>query len=138
MTNAGTVVLETHLPHPVFKRGKVRDIYDMGDKLLIVSTDRISAFDVVLPNGIPRKGEAITRLSTYWFEQTKGIIQNHIVETVDPRTILVKKARLIPVEFVIRGYLYGAAWENYKQSKPICGITLPKGLKKLKNCHSPF
>jgi phosphoribosylaminoimidazole-succinocarboxamide synthase len=139
VTNAEkSIILETHLPHPLFKRGKVRDIYDMGDKLLIVSTDRISAFDMVLPNGIPRKGEAITRLSTYWFEQTKSIIQNHIVKTVDPRTVLVKKAKLIPIEFVIRGYLYGAAWENYKQNKPICGITLPKGLRKAGKLPQPI
>jgi phosphoribosylaminoimidazole-succinocarboxamide synthase len=138
VTNTGTVVLETNLSYPLFKRGKVRDIYDLGDKLLIVSTDRISAFDVVLPNGIPRKGEAITRLSAYWFDQTESIIQNHIIKTVDPRTVLVKKARLIPIEFVIRGYLYGAAWENYKQNKPICGITLPKGLRKAEKIPQPI
>jgi phosphoribosylaminoimidazole-succinocarboxamide synthase len=132
------VVLETKLPYPLFKRGKVRDVYDLGDKLLIVSTDRISAFDVVLPNGIPHKGEAINRLSTYWFDQTKRIIHNHIIKTVDPRTVLVKKTRLIPVEFVIRGYLYGAAYENYKQNKPICGIKLPKGLRKAEKLPQPI
>lgn len=138
MKNAESIVLETNLSYPRFKRGKVRDIYDLGDKLLIVSTDRISAFDVVLPNGIPRKGEAITRLSTYWFEQTKDIIQNHIIETVDPRTVLVRKAKLIPIEFVIRGYLYGSAWEDYKQDKPICGVTLSKGLKKAEKLPKPI
>lgn len=138
MTSAETVVLETNLSHPLFKRGKVRDIYDLDDKLLIVSTDRISAFDVVLPNGIPRKGEAITRLSIYWFQQTKGIIQNHIIKTVDLRTVLVKKAKLIPIEFVIRGYIYGAAWENYKQDKPICGVMLPKGLRKAEKLPRPI
>ena len=138
MTNTENVVLETHLPHPLFKRGKVRDVYDLGDKLLIVSTDRISAFDVVLPNGIPHKGEALTRLSIHWFEQTKEIVQNHIIKTVDPRTVLVKKTRLIPVEFVIRGYLYGAAYENYKQDKPICGIALQKGLKKAEKLSQPI
>jgi phosphoribosylaminoimidazole-succinocarboxamide synthase len=138
VTSAEAVVLETNLSYPLFKRGKVRDIYDLGDKLLIVSTDRISAFDVVLPNGIPHKGEAITRLSTYWFLQTKGIIQNHIIKTVDARTVLVKKARLIPIEFVIRGYLYGSAWENYKQGKPICGVILPKGLRKAQKLPKPI
>lgn len=138
MTSAETVVLETNLSHPLFKRGKVRDIYDLDDKLLIVSTDRISAFDVVLPNGIPRKGEAITRLSIYWFQQTKGIIQNHIIKTIDLRTVLVKKAKLIPIEFVIRGYIYGAAWENYKQDKPICGVMLPKGLRKAEKLPRPI
>jgi phosphoribosylaminoimidazole-succinocarboxamide synthase len=136
--NAETVVVDTHLPYPVFKRGKVRDIYDLGDRLLIVSTDRISAFDVVLPNGIPRKGEALTRLSTHWFQQTKGTVQNHMIKTVDPRTVLVKKAKLIPIEFVVRGYLYGSAWEDYKHRKPVCGITLPKGLKKAEKLDHPI
>jgi phosphoribosylaminoimidazole-succinocarboxamide synthase len=138
VTSAETVVLESNLPYALFKRGKVRDIYDLGDKLLIVATDRISAFDIVLPNGIPHKGEAITRLSTYWFQQTKNIIQNHIIKTVDRRTVLVKKAKLIPIEFVIRGYLYGSAWENYKQGKPICGIMLPKGLRKAEKLPKPI
>jgi len=138
VTSAETVILETNLAYPLFKRGKVRDIYALDDNLLIVSTDRISAFDVVLPNGIPHKGEAITRLSTYWFQQTKNIIQNHIIKTVDPRTVLVKKAKLIPIEFVIRGYLYGAAWENYKQGKPICGVILPKGLRKAEKLPKPI
>ena len=138
MTDAENVVLKTSLQYPLFKRGKVRDIYDLGDQLLIVSTDRISAFDVVLPNGIPRKGEAITRLSSYWFDETKGIIDNHIVKTVDPRTVLVKKAKMIPIEFVARGYLYGAAWENYKQGKTICGIVLPRGLQKAEKLSRPI
>jgi phosphoribosylaminoimidazole-succinocarboxamide synthase len=138
VTSAETVVLETNLSYALFKRGKVRDIYDLCDKLLIVATDRISAFDVVLPNGVPHKGEAITRLSAYWFQQTKNTIQNHIIKTVDRRTVLVKKAKLIPIEFVIRGYLYGSAWENYKQGKPICGIMLPKGLGKAEKLPKPI
>ncbi len=124
------VVMETNLPLKLFKRGKVRDVYAVDGKLLIVSTDRISAFDVVLPNGVPHKGEALNRLSVYWFDHTKNIIPNHILETVDPRTVLVKKTEPIKIEFVIRGYLYGSAWEKYKQGKPICGIKLPSGLKK--------
>src|SRR3989304_10194503 len=99
------VVMETNLPLKLFKRGKVRDVYALDDKLLIVSTDRISAFDVVLPNGVPHKGEALNRLSVYWFDHTKNIIPNHILETVDPRTVLVKKTKPIKIEFVIRGYL---------------------------------
>jgi len=134
----GEPVIESHLRYPVFKRGKVRDIYDLGDQLLIVSTDRISAFDVVLPNGIPRKGEALTRLSTHWFQQTKDTIQNHMIKTVDPRTVLVKKAKLIPIEFVVRGYLYGSAWEDYNQGKPVCGIILQKGLKKAEKLDHPI
>ncbi len=124
------VVLSTSLPFPYFKMGKVRDVYDLDERLLVVSTDRISAFDVILPNGIPKKGEALNRLSAYWFNQTKGIVPNHIIEVVDPRTVLVKKTEAIKVEFVVRGYLYGSAWENYQKGKPICGTQLPKGLMK--------
>ena len=132
------VVMETNLPLKLFKRGKVRDVYAVDDKLLIVSTDRISAFDVVLPKGVPHKGEALNRLSVYWFDHTKNIIPNHILETVDPRTVLVKKTDPIKIEFVIRGYLYGSAWEKYKQGKPICGIKLPSGLKKAEKLHDPI
>ncbi len=124
------VVLTTQLPFTVFKKGKVRDLYSLGEKLLIVSTDRISAFDIVLPNGIPRKGEALNRLSVYWFNETSSIIGNHIIDVVDPRIALVKKTSNIRVEFVVRGYLYGFAWEKYRKGKPICGISLPKGLEK--------
>ena len=132
------VVMETNLPLKLFKRGKVRDVYAVDDKLLIVSTDRISAFDIVLPNGVPHKGEALNRLSVYWFDHTKNIIPNHILETVDPRTVLVKKTEPIKIEFVIRGYLYGSAWEKYKQGKPICGIKLPSGLKKAEKLPEPI
>ena len=123
-------VQETNLPLPLLKRGKVRDVYDLGDRLLIVSTDRISAFDIVLPNAIPHKGEALNRLSVHWFDKTKDIIPNHILDVVDPRTVLAKKADPIKIEFVIRGYLYGSAWKNYKEGQSICGIKLPSGLKK--------
>jgi len=120
------VVLESSLPLPLFKMGKVRDVYNLDDKLLIVSTDRISAFDVVLPNGIPHKGEALNRLSAYWFNETRDIVPNHVVDVVDPRTVLVKKAEPIKIEFVVRGYLYGSLWENYKKGKQ---VGLPLGLK---------
>lgn len=132
------VVLEANLSFPLFKRGKVRDIYDLSDKLLIVSTDRISAFDVVLPNGIPHKGEALNRLSAYWFNETKSIIPNHILDIIDPRTVLVRRADPIKIEFVIRGYLYGSAWENYEKGKAICGVRLPKGLMKAEKLPSPI
>jgi phosphoribosylaminoimidazole-succinocarboxamide synthase len=131
-------VLETNLPFPVFKRGKVRDVYDLGDRLLIVSTDRISAFDVVLQNAIPHKGEALNRLSVYWFNKTKKIIPNHILDVVDQRTVLVTKTEPIKIEFVIRGYLYGSAWESYEKGKRICGIKLPKGLKKAEKLPEPI
>jgi len=132
------VILETNLPFPIFKRGKVRDVYDLDKRLLIVSTDRISAFDVVLPNGVPHKGEALNRLSVYWFDQTKNIIPNHILDVVDPRVVLVKKTEPIKIEFVVRGYLYGSAWERYEEGKPICGIKLPTGLRKAEKLPEPI
>ncbi len=132
------VVLNTNLPLPPFKKGKVRDLYDLGERLLIVSTDRISAFDIVLPTGIPRKGEALNRLSTYWFNEANDIVQNHILEVVDPRTVLVKKTRPVNVEFVVRGYIYGSAWEKYKRGKPVCGKHLPRGLKKAQQLPEPI
>lgn len=132
------VLLETNLPLPLFKRGKVRDIYDLGDKLLIVSTDRISAFDVVLPNGIPYKGESLNRLSAYWFAEMESVISNHVIEVIDPRTILVKKAKPIKIEFIVRGYLYGSAWRSYVKKREICGIKLPEGLRKAEKLPEPI
>jgi phosphoribosylaminoimidazole-succinocarboxamide synthase len=132
------VLLETNLPFPLFKRGKVRDVYDLEKRLLIVSTDRISAFDVVLPNGVPHKGEALNRLSVYWFDQTKNAIPNHILDIVDTRMVLVRKTEPIKIEFVVRGYLYGSAWERYKEGKPICGIKLPPGLRKAEKLPEPI
>ena len=132
------VILETHLPLPLFKRGKVRDIYDLDDRLMIVSTDRISAFDCVLPNGIPYKGEALNRLSLYWFNEMKEIIPNHILDVIDPRTVIVKKAEPIKVEFVIRGYLYGYGWEKYQTTGEMCGIKLPGGLRKAEKLPQPI
>jgi len=129
------VVLESHLPFPSFKKGKVRDVYDLGDRLIIVSTDRISAFDVILPNGIPHKGEALNRLSNYWFQQTRRIVLNHILDIVDPRTVLVKKAEPIKIEFVVRGYMYGSLWESYKEGKR---TDLPKGLRKADKLKQPI
>jgi len=132
------VLLETKLPLPLFKRGKVRDVYDLEKRLLIVSTDRISAFDVVLPNGVPHKGEALNRLSVYWFNQTKNIIPNHILDVVNTRMALVKKTEPIKIEFVIRGYLYGSAWERYREGKPVCGIELPPGLREAEKLPEPI
>lgn len=121
------ILLKSNLSLPLFKRGKVRDLYDLGDKLLIVSTDRISAFDVVLPNGIPSKGEALNRLSVYWFKETKDIVPNHILDVVDQRTVMVKKAKPIKIEFVVRGYLYGSLWKKYVNGKE---ADLASGLRK--------
>lgn len=129
------IILETYLPFRKYKRGKVRDVYDLGEKLLIVSTDRISAFDAVLPNGIPNKGEALNRLTNYWFKETSSIVPNHILDVVDHRTVLVKKAEPIKIEFVVRGYLYGSLWENYKQGKH---AGLSKDLQKAEKLRNPI
>ncbi len=127
-----------------FKRGKVRDMYDLGEQLLIVSTDRISCFDVVIPTMIPRKGAVLTQLSLFWFELTKDIIPNHLItadfneyppelakykDSLLERSMMVKKAKLIPVECVVRGYLSGSGWKEYKKTQSICGIKLPPGLE---------
>jgi len=127
-----------------FKSGKVRDIYDLGDKLLIISSDRVSCFDVVLPTVIPRKGEVLTALSLFWFKLTKDIAPNHLItanvddfpkellkykQKLISRSMLVKKAKPIPVECVVRGYLSGSGWKEYKKTQSICGIKLPGGLK---------
>ncbi|MGD8507139.1 MAG: phosphoribosylaminoimidazolesuccinocarboxamide synthase [Candidatus Bathyarchaeota archaeon] len=129
------VILKANLPISLFKRGKVRDIYDLGNKLLIVSTDRISAFDVVLPSGIPCKGEALNRLSLYWFKETKDIVPNHILDVVDQRSVLVKRAKPIKVEFVVRGYLYGSLWKKYAKGRT---SDLPTGLKKAERLPNPI
>ncbi|MFH1996794.1 MAG: phosphoribosylaminoimidazolesuccinocarboxamide synthase [Candidatus Omnitrophota bacterium] len=136
-----------------FKRGKVRDIYDLGDRLLIVSTDRISCFDVVLPTLIPNKGKVLTALSAFWFEFTKDIIPNHLItvdfsdfpnkiskykEVLQDRSMLVKKASPIPVECIVRGYLSGSGWKEYQESHSICGIKLPKGLKESDKLPEPI
>ncbi len=139
-----TVVLRTEMPEAgAPRRGKVRDIYDLGEHLLLVATDRISAFDVVLPNGIPGKGRVLTQISIFWFRQMEDVIHNHIVATdvddfppalkkyrdiLEGRSMLVRKARQLPVECIVRGYLSGSGWSEYRQSGVICGIRLPDGL----------
>lgn len=135
------------------RKGKVRDIYELDGKLLIVATDRLSAFDVVLPTGIEDKGKVLTRLSLFWFDQVKDIIPNHIIETnVDKypaslkqyseslwdRSMLVKKAKVLPVECVVRGYLAGSGWAEYQQSGTVCGIKLPGGLKESSRLEKPI
>jgi len=125
------------------KKGKVRDIYDLSDSLLIVATDRLSAFDVVLPTGIEDKGKVLTKLSVFWFKQVEDIVKNHLLEVdverfpeplrkysdmLRDRSMVVKKAKVIPVECVVRGYLSGSGWKDYKETGGICGIKLPEGL----------
>jgi len=142
---ANDTALQLELPGiPKVKSGKVRDIFDLGDRLLFVATDRISAFDVVMPNGIPRKGEVLTQISYFWFAQTEGFQPNHLLsKTGDPlpqnlqafadklagRSMLVKKAKPLAIECVVRGYLAGSGWKEYRERQSVCGIKLPAGLK---------
>ena len=145
------VLLNTDLPLPLFIRGKVRDTYDLGELLLIVATDRISAFDVVLPCGIPNKGLVLNKLSAFWFNQTRDLLPNHLVEVVGDvrrldaylppksrfgcpsylagRSMVVKKVKRIPVECVVRGYITGSAWAEYKEHGTASGNPMPQGLK---------
>ena len=134
-------------------RGKVRDIYDLGDRLLIVATDRISAFDVVMPNPIPDKGRVLTQLSRFWFNLTKEIVPNHIIslevkdfpeecrpyqEMLKNRSMFVQKTDVLPVECVVRGYLSGSGWEEYKKTGEVCGVVLPKGLGESSKLEAPI
>ena len=140
------VIMETGLKNvKLFRRGKVRDIYDLGDQLLFIATDRLSAFDYVLPNGIPYKGKVLTGLSAFWFNYTRSIVDNHLISTdvtdlpsnltqytdtdIQGRFMLVRKAERIDIECVVRGYLAGSAWREYQESGQICGIKLPSGLR---------
>lgn len=138
------VILQTDFPKLNFvKRGKVRDIYDLGEYFLIISTDRLSAFDVIMNQGIPYKGKVLTKISEFWFDYSKDIIKNHLITTevnkfpkecmeyaedLDGRSMLVKKAEVVPIESVVRGYITGSGWADYKKSGEVCGIKLPSGL----------
>jgi len=148
------VVINVELPGvKLFKRGKVRDVFDLGDKLLIVATDRISCFDSVLPTPIPDKGRILNMLSLFWFDYTKKIIDNHIItadvkqypkelqkysDILDKRSVLAKKAELIEIECVVRGYISGSAWAEYKDKGSVSGIKLPKGLKESSRLPEPI
>jgi len=140
-----TNVIKTDFPGlKIFKRGKVRDVYDLGDTLLMVATDRISAFDVVIPDPIPDKGKILTQISLFWFDLMKPLLKNHIISSktddypedckkyadiLEGRSMLVKKTNPLPVECVVRGYISGSGWKSYQESGRICGIKLPEGLK---------
>ncbi len=128
----------------LIKRGKVRDVYDIGDGLLIVATDRISAFDVIMPDPVPEKGKILTAISLFWFEIMESIVPNHLIsgkaedypeickpytDILNGRSMFVKKAEPLPVECIVRGYLSGSGWKEYKASGSVCGIELPQGLK---------
>jgi phosphoribosylaminoimidazole-succinocarboxamide synthase len=148
------VVLQTQLSdvgEP--KRGKVRDVYDLGEELLIVATDRISAFDVVLPTAIPDKGKVLTQISLFWFHQMADVVENHVVEAdaskypeplrkyrdiLEGRSMIVRKASVYPVECVVRGYVSGSAWSEYQKSGSVCGINLPAGLMESARLDAPI
>jgi len=132
-------------------RGKVRDIYDLGDKLLIVATDRLSAFDVILPTLIPDKGRALTQLSLFWFNLLKDIVPNHVLSSTDfpapfdkfqddlaGRSMVVRKTRPLPIECVVRGYVSGSAWKDYRTTGKVCGIALPTGLRESDRLPEPI
>jgi len=137
----------------LLKRGKVRDIYDLGENLLMVATDRISAFDVVMPDPIPDKGIILTQISLYWFEIMKSIIENHVIsadvaefpaicqpyaDTLRGRSMLVRKTEPLPIECVVRGYISGSGWKSYQESQTVCGIALPSGLKESDQLPEPI
>jgi phosphoribosylaminoimidazole-succinocarboxamide synthase len=148
------IVLRSELPdigEP--RRGKVRDIYDLGEHLLLVVTDRISAFDVVLPNGIPGKGRILTEISLFWFDQMRDVVPNHIVAAdvrdfpaslrpyrhlLEGRSVLVKKADVLPVECIVRGYLSGSGWKSYGRDGTVCGISLPEGMQESEKISQPI
>jgi phosphoribosylaminoimidazole-succinocarboxamide synthase len=147
------VLLRTEFKEiPVLHRGKVRDIYDLGKNLLIVATDRISAFDVVLPDGIPHKGRVLNQISTYWFKTLEDITSHHMVatelegfpgipravaETLRGRAMVVKKAKSLPVECIVRGYLSGSGWNEYLEKGSVSGIPLPPGMKESQKLEAP-
>ena len=148
------IILTTNFPDlKLAARGKVRDIYDLGDSLLIVTTDRISAFDVIMDEGIPDKGYVLTRISAFWFRQMEDIIPNHLISTdvndfpaecrkyasqLEGRSMLVRKAKPLPVECIVRGYISGSGWKDYQKSGAICGIRLPAGLVESAKLEEPI
>jgi len=147
-------LLQLDLPGIVkLKSGKVREVFDLGDRLLFVATDRISAFDCIMPNGIPRKGEVLTQLSHFWFAQTEAFQPNHLLSRAgDPlpaslrpfaaqlarRCMIVKKARPLAIECIVRGYLAGSGWKEYREQQTVCGIKLPPGLKESAELPAPI
>ncbi|MBI1753097.1 MAG: phosphoribosylaminoimidazolesuccinocarboxamide synthase [Acidobacteria bacterium] len=137
-----SVLLSTDLPFPVFRRGKVRDVYDLGKQLLIIASDRISAFDCVMPEGIPDKGRILTAVANFWFCATEDLVPNHFrgnagwpaaLEpyrlSLEGRAVVVEKTRPMPVECVVRGYIAGSGWKEYQTTGKICGVSLPAGLR---------
>jgi phosphoribosylaminoimidazole-succinocarboxamide synthase len=150
---SSTLTQTSILDLPLWRRGKVRDVYDLGDRLLIVATDRISAFDVVLPTPIPSKGAVLTQLSLFWFRLLEGVVPNHVItadvaeyprelhavrDQLVGRSMLVRKTEPFPVECVVRGYLAGSGWKDYRKSGAVCGIALPPGLRESDRLEEPL
>jgi len=150
----GQAVYETDFPNlNLLKKGKVRDVYDLGEHLLMVASDRISAFDVVMPNPIPDKGRILTKISLFWFDIMKSLVENHVVssnveeypescqpyaEALKERSMLVKKAEPLVVECIVRGYISGSGWNSYQKDCTVCGIRLPEGLKESEKLQEPI
>jgi len=146
-------MLESSLPLKLFRRGKVRDVYDLDDRLLFVATDRVSAYDVVMPNGIPDKGRVLTQLSNFWFRRLEGTVRHHLIETdvakisqvpkdrkaeFRGRAVTVRKVSVFPVECVVRGYITGSGWKEYREGGQVCGVRLPAGLKEADRLAEPI
>ncbi len=151
-TDSPEAVAETRLDLPLLARGKVRDIYEIDDRhLLFVTTDRISAFDVILPDPVPGKGELLTRISNFWFQKSENLVPNHLTDrdlrdVIDAehygqlknRSVIVKRLRPLPVEAIVRGYLIGSGWKDYQSSGRVCGIELPAGLRLAEQLPEPI
>jgi phosphoribosylaminoimidazole-succinocarboxamide synthase len=147
-----TVTQTSISEYPLKGRGKVRDIYDLGDSLLFIASDRISAFDYVLPNPIPDKGKVLTQISLFWFQQLKDVVENHVITAnfsefpqplkkypeLEGRSMIVKKAKMFPVECVARGYISGSGWKEYQETGAVCGIPLPAGLRESDQLPEPI
>lgn len=153
MSHPDSLIRTTSIPHLPLRRGKVRDVYDLGDELLLVATDRLSAFDVVLPTAIPGKGEMLTRISAFWFQFFDGVVRHHLIEVIEDqapaglgpyllqlrgRTMRCRKTRVVPIECVVRGYLAGSGWKDYQLTGSVCGHRLPGGLRQCEKLPEPI
>ncbi|MCF7954211.1 MAG: phosphoribosylaminoimidazolesuccinocarboxamide synthase [Phycisphaerae bacterium] len=147
------VILQTEIPGVDVRHGKVRDIYDLGDKLIIAASDRLSAFDVIMKTGIPNKGVLLTQISKFWFKYLEGTVENHLIsddvsefpspfcnykEQLQGRSMLIKKTEVLPVECIVRSYITGSGWKEYQREGTICGIKLPAGLKQCEKLAEPI
>jgi len=147
------VILQTQIPNTNVRRGKVRDVYDLGDKMLLAASDRLSAFDVIMKTGIPHKGQVLTQISKFWFGFLAGVVENHLLsddpkqypapfcnyaEQLVGRSMLVKKTQVLPVECIVRGYITGSGWKEYQKQGTVCGIKLPAGLRQCDKLPEPI